>query len=342
MSKSPIGVGVIGLGFMGRTHLQAYLAAERAGFPCRVAAVADPHAERRAGEMTTAGNLGSIATERLFDPASVRGYEEPGDLLRDPEVQLVSICTYTDSHVELALQALAAGKHVLVEKPVALRSRDVQRLADAARGAGTVCMPAMCMRFWPGWDWLRDRVADRSLGRVRSATFQRMGAGPNWAADFYRDPQRSGGAMYDLHIHDADFIYWAFGKPKSVVSTGSLMHQTTLYRYEEPGLHVVAEGAWDLTPSAGFRMRFVVSFEQATAEFDVSKSPTLTVHTRDAGSMTPALPSYAGYDGEVRHLVTVLAEGRRDIGATLDEAVAVTEMLEAEVRSMESGEAVRL
>jgi hypothetical protein len=59
----------------------------------------------------------------------------------------VSICTYTDSHVELALMALARGKHVLVEKPVSLCSSEVARLVVAARNSGLICMPAMCMRF---------------------------------------------------------------------------------------------------------------------------------------------------------------------------------------------------
>src|SRR5688572_1944202 len=152
---SPLNIGILGLGFMGRIHIQAYQAAQRDGFPCRLLAVADPNPDRRAGHPPAVGNLGGPAPERLFDPSQVRGYSTPEELLADRDVQLVSICTYTDSHVDLALKALAAGKHVLLEKPVALRSAEVKRLADTARSAKTICMPAMCMRFWPGWDWLK-------------------------------------------------------------------------------------------------------------------------------------------------------------------------------------------
>jgi predicted dehydrogenase len=348
MTTPPINVGVIGLGFMGRTHVQAYLAAANAGFPCRHAAVADPHADRRAGNLPSAGNLGVAATERLFDPTTVRAYATPEELLADatPNVHLVSICTYTDSHVDLAIKALRAGKHVLLEKPVALRSADVRRLADVARDhPQLVCMPAMCMRFWPGWDWLKDRIQDRTLGAVRSATFQRLGAGPNWSADFYRNPDRSGGALFDLHIHDADFIYWAFGPPRSIASTGSLSHLTTLYRYDSPpfdsSLHVAAEAAWDLAPTAGFRMRYLVNFEHATAEFDVSQTPSVILHTKD-GSTPLDLPAYAGYEGEVRHFVSTIAAGRTDVRATLDDAVAVTELLEAEAESLRTGREISL
>ena len=83
------------------------------------------------------------------------------------------MCTHTDSHVEIALGALRAGKHALVEKPVALTADAVRPLADAARDAKTLCMPAHCIRFWPGWDWLRDAIVSGEHGRVVSATFLR-------------------------------------------------------------------------------------------------------------------------------------------------------------------------
>lgn len=340
-----IGVGVIGLGFMGRTHVAAYQAAARDGFPCRVVAVCDPDPARRAGlAPAEAGNISTgAAGERLFDPAQVRGHETAQGLLADPAVHLVSVCTYTDSHVDLALAALAAGKHVLVEKPVALRSAEVQSLALAARSAaaerGLCCMPAMCMRFWPGWSWLRERVRDGSLGAVRSATFQRLGSGPAWSAAFYRDPARSGGALFDLHVHDADFVHWCFGPPREVFAVGDAQHVTASYVYGAGGpRHVTAEGAWDLAPGAGFRMRFVVNFERGTAEFDLSRTPALVLHT-DAGTSAveagePGVRT--GYDGQVRRLVETIAAGRTDTPATIDQAVAVTRLLEAERESQAS------
>src|SRR6185295_16666128 len=100
------------------------------------------------------------------------GHERPEELLARKDLDLVSICTWTDSHVDLALAALAAGKHVLVEKPIALRERPAAR---------TLCMPAMCMGFWPGWSLLHEAVADRRWGPVRSAVFRRHASRPAWA-----------------------------------------------------------------------------------------------------------------------------------------------------------------
>jgi predicted dehydrogenase len=336
----PIGVGVIGLGFMGRTHVEAYRAADSAGLQNRLVAVCDASAERRAGIASNAGNLGGATRERLFDPREVAAFERVEDLLADPRVELVSICTPTDTHVELALAALAAKKHVLLEKPVALASKDVQRVADAARSAGRVCMPAMCMRFWPGWEWLRARIREGTFGAVKSAVFQRLGTRPGWSGGFYEDERRSGGALFDLHVHDADFVRWCFGPPRSVASAGSPDHVTTHYRFESGPPHVIAEGGWDHTAGFPFRMRFVVVFEQATADFDLSRTPTLLL-ARNGASDPVAIATGAGYEGEVRHMLDAIARGT-PLVATIDEAVGLTRMLEAERSSLASGAAVAI
>ncbi|TAJ18966.1 MAG: Gfo/Idh/MocA family oxidoreductase [Planctomycetota bacterium] len=361
--RAPFGIGVVGLGFMGRTHVQAWQSAAAAGLPCELVAVADPDPARRAGQVAAAGNLGGGASGRLFDPSRVRGHEHARELYADARVDVVSICTYTDSHVELARAALAAGKHVLVEKPVALRARDVKRLLDASARARTLCMPAMCMRFWPGWAELRELVASKRHGRVTSAVFQRLGSGPSWSKAFYGDAARSGGALVDLHIHDADFAYALFGAPARVSTSGSLAHMTTQYRYAASprassrlrgaaSPHVTAEGAWDLAPGAGFRMRYLVCCERATLEWDLARAGELAVHTA-GGTQKLALPAHNGYDGEVRHLLDVVARGdfttargvaaaRKQLGATLADAHAVARILEAERKSLDTARPVRV
>jgi predicted dehydrogenase len=335
MTRRPLGIGIIGLGFMGRTHLAAFQGANAMGLSNRLVAVADADPERRAGHAGQGGNLDTGAkSELLFDPRKVRASADPRAVIEDPEVELVSICTPTTTHVELALAALAAGKHVLVEKPVGLAGDDVQRLAAAAARSERLCMPAMCMRFWPGWDWLREHIRRSTFGAVRSAVFSRLGTRPAWNQAFYADPRLSGGALFDLHIHDADFIRWCFGEPSSVMSSGTLDHVTTLYRFENGPAHVVAEGGWDHTGGFAFRMRYIVVFEHATADFDFSRQTRLVL-SRNGASEAVELPQHSGYDGEVRHLLAMIARGDRELVANMTEAVALTRMLEAERASLE-------
>ncbi len=325
-----IRVGVVGLGFMGRTHLGAYRAANELGFANELVAVCDSDPERRAGRAGGQGNLESNASDgRMFDPQIVRAYATPAQLFADEQVELVSICTHTDSHVELASAALKAGKHVLVEKPVAVNSTDIARLLEVAEAADTLCMPAHCMRFWPGWDYLKDCIDSGELGPVRSAVFRRLGSPPAWSPDFYASPERTGGALVDLHIHDADFVRHCFGAPERVTAAGTIDHLTAIYHYPGGPAHVVAEGGWDHSAGFAFQVRYVVVFEHATLEFDLARSPRLTI-SRGGEVSAVELPGGDGYVGEVCHLLSKVKHGARDLRVTLREAHELAVMLEDE------------
>lgn len=336
-TQATVGVGVIGLGFMGSTHIDAYQAAERAGYPCHLVAVCDSDPARHTGKVAPAGNLVTADRDRLlFDPSRVSVYADANDLLADQAVQLVNICTHTQTHVDLALRALRAGKHVLVEKPVALKSSDVRRVAEAAEAAGVRCMAGMCVRFWPGWSWLKRQIDSGALGAVKSASFQRLGNGPDWALDFYHRTEWSGGALADLHVHDADFVRWCFGEPDAVVSTGSANHVTTIYQYADGPAHVLAEGGWLAPAGFSFRMRYLVEFEQAIAEFDLFGQPPLLV-TRNGKATPVELGQLSGYELEIRHLIDVISQGTGELIAGIADAEATARLLEAEQRSLETG-----
>ncbi|MFT5285754.1 MAG: putative dehydrogenase [Planctomycetota bacterium] len=329
-TDKPIGVGIIGLGFMGRTHAAAYADANRAGFPNRLVAVYDRKPGAASKTDAPKGNLESgDPQEHLFTGEHVRQYASPLELLSDPNVELVSICTPTETHVELAIAALQAGKHVLVEKPIALSSDQVVHLAEAAREAKTLCMPAMCMRFWPSWSWLKQAIDAKTFGAVQSAEFRRLGAQPNWSPEFYKDPERTGGALFDLHVHDADFVRWCFGAPDSVTSIGTLDHVITTYHYPNGPQSVIAEGAWVKDADFEFQMRYSVVFEHATADFDLGRDTPLLLD-RDRNSEVIELESGTGYDGEIRHLLQACRAKSPELHATIDDAVQLTRMLEAE------------
>lgn len=340
--SEPIGIGVIGMGFMGQTHARAYLDAASTGSPCELRAVCDRDADRRTGLATGTGNIrAGESGDRLFDPNLVRGYAEPDELLADASVDLVSICTHTDTHVDLAIRALDAGKHVLVEKPVAVTAQDIRRLADRAAGSDRLCVPAMCIRHWPGWSDLRDMISDGRHGRVVHARFERLGAPPAWAGDFYADQSRSGGAIFDLHVHDADFALALFGKPTSVCSIGDAHHIATQMHY--PGGPAVAtEGGWLNDRSFPFRMAYTVEFERAVVAFDSSRDPVMTVHA-DARPAPVRLADVSGYDVQARAVVraAVTGEGRARL-PTINDALDVTRLIEAERSSAAAGRPVVL
>ncbi len=350
MPGEPLGVAVVGLGFMGRTHLAAWRRAAVDGYPVRVRAVHDragatPHA---GGNLDTGADADAAAAADALAGGPPDFEAELDGLLARPDIDVVSLCTPTDTHVPVAERILAAGRHLLLEKPVAIHAAEVRRLMDlAAASPELLVMPAMCIRFWPGWAELREAIGDGRHGRLRSLHLVRQGSAPDWNAAFYRDPSRSGGVIFDLHVHDADMIHACLGRPRAVTATGSPEHVSTVYHFGEPaGAEVLASGSWALPPSAGFRMRSLAVFEHAALEYDLAADPPLRRHDAEGTSPVPIAVG-TGYDGQVRHLASVLAARRAgDRTAmpdpTLADAWSVTSMLEAEAESMARGRTVAL
>ncbi|MEL7087339.1 MAG: Gfo/Idh/MocA family oxidoreductase, partial [Planctomycetota bacterium] len=262
-SSKPIHVGVIGLGMMGLTHLDAY--AKLPGV--KVAAVADLDDDRLSGKTSAAGNIEGQA-EQGFDltAAGLKKYRDDLDLIADPDIDVVDICVPTPGHSAIALASLGAGKHTLIEKPLVRTHDQAQPLIDAAATAwdqhGAVSMCAMCMRFWPGWDWLKQAVEAQTYGHVHAATFRRVASHPG--GPFYSDGDACGGAILDLHIHDSDFVRHLFGEPADVdtrgyrKTTGQPDHVLSTYHFAPgtPGLAddalVAAEGGWAMDAGFGF------------------------------------------------------------------------------------------
>lgn len=329
-----INVGVIGLGMMGQTHLDVY--AKRRDV--KIVAVSDRDKDRLHGKQKAAGNIEGQAQGGV-DLSSVKKYEEGLDLIADPDVQLVDICLPTPLHRAYAEAALKAGKHLLVEKPLARTSEEAHAIADAAEEAAGVAMPAMCMRFWPGWDWLKRAVDEGTYGKVLSAHFRRVASHPG--GPFYSDGDACGGAVLDLHIHDADFVQHLFGMPEAVFSRGysrvtnRLDHVTTHYLYPD-GPMVVAEGGWAMSKGFGFSMQFTVNFERATAVFDIGEKHPLKL-VRDGKAEPVDLPAGMGYEHEIDYLIRCIAGGKRPERVTLRDAARSVEIVEAEVKSAATG-----
>ena len=331
-----VNVAVAGLGFMGVTHLRAYLGNSRA----RIVAVCDAVRLPENGVLRgVTGNIKKSGDLRLGP--QVRVYRQFDELLADREVELVDICTPTALHPAQAIAALKAGKHVLCEKPLARNSAGARKVVKAAAAAKTFLMPAMCMRFWPGWRGLKKIVAEKMYGAVLAANFRRLSALPAWG----KTGVHAGGALFDLHIHDTDFVNFLFGRPQRVFSTGVLgqggvvNHVVTQYHFPG-GPAVGAEGSW-LLPS-GFSLGFMIQCERATLDFDLARgAEALRVNEAGKRPRTMKLEAGDGYDAELRYFVECAARGKRPEIVTASDAVTALEICEAEEKSVRTGRPVR-
>jgi predicted dehydrogenase len=284
---------------MGSVHVDAWSRVPEA----QVAAVADPKPHRRIGDFSDVqGNLGGPAAKQDF--SQVRGYATPAELLADPEVEAVDICLPTDLHLPMTLAALQAGKHVLVEKPMALTGEECDQMLEAAHRNDRVLMVGQVIRFWPEYATARELCRAGRLGRLRSAEFHRRCAAPAWGR-WLPDRARSGGGIFDLLIHDVDYCRHLLGPPVAVSAHG--VEENSLdwvsARFEYPGgATVLVGGGWYLQGGYPFSMDFSLAGDAGTLEFH-SQFQKLTMYPAGGSPETPACGEANAYESEIRYFL---------------------------------------
>jgi len=266
---------------------------------------------------------------------------------------VVDVCTPTDTHPEIALSGLAAGAHVLCEKPLALTEADAELIAGTAEAAGLRLYPGHVVRFFPAYARLRELVSVGTLGRVAVARFTRTGRYPTWSP-WFADPARSGGILVDQMIHDYDIARWLFGEvvrvharrcghltapaPEGAVATGTavLTHQT--------GVITQVVGVW-APPATPFRTTFHVSGTDGTATYDSVASTGLRI-TGGPGGDAEGIPSgdfgESPYTVQIREFAAAFAGTGPEPRVSARDGVAAVRIAAAAAESARTGRAVEL
>lgn len=295
-------IAVLGLGFMGSTHLKALRQVPGAA----LAAVYSSDERKLAGDLTgIQGNIGGPG-EKL-DFSQVRPYRDIAALLADPSIDAVDLCLPTDLHETVALQALARGKHVLVEKPMALDGAAAGRMVEAARQAGRVLMTAHVLRFFPEFTALRQAISNRDLGRTRFALFRRRCGAPSWGG-WLLDPARSGGGAFDLLIHDADMCLHLFGTPEAIAASGASdaaagIDCLSAQLFYADGRVAEIAGGWYAGAGYPFSMEYSVALEGGSIEYRSGGGLAPTLYPRNSPAMPLPLETADGYAAEIAHFV---------------------------------------
>src|SRR4051812_7332305 len=341
-----VGIGIVGIGFMGMIH---YLAARKLS-QGRVVALCSRDPKKLAGDWTSIqGNFGPRGTQ--MDLSGHSRYADVGELLADPEVGLVDLCVPNDEHARLAIRALEAGKHVLVEKPIALTNGDADAMMAAASANGKLLMVAHVLPFFPEFAFAADAVRSGRYGALRAAHLTRVIAKPDWSRGI-ADADRSGGPAIDLHIHDTHFIGLVCGVPRSVhsrgvVEGGAVVHLATQYLYDDPQLAVSAVSGALSQAGRPFTHGFEFYLERATLSFDFANlagqphvATPLSVILPDGTVERPELGSGDPIDAfaeEIGLAVTAAASGTPTAALSGELARQALAICHAEVESVKSG-----
>lgn len=285
-----IRIGLAGIGFMGMIH---FLAARKLK-GAKISALFTRDPRKRTGDWRgIQGNFGPPG--EVMNLTGIHAYDDYQALLDDPEIDLVDICTPTDQHADMAIKALKAGKHVLVEKAIALTAREADQMIHAASKAGKVLMVAHVLPFFPEFAAAAKIISEGQHGRLVGAHFSRVISKPDWSENI-GDSAKTGGPAIDLHIHDAHFIGLIAGVPGRVFANGitdrneTVRYLTTQYLYGDNGPAISCSSGDPSMPSRAFMHGFEIYLEKATLAHHSGGVP-FTVY---GAGKAPKIPKLTG------------------------------------------------
>ncbi|MCL9659622.1 Gfo/Idh/MocA family oxidoreductase [Paenibacillus hunanensis] len=206
MTKT-IGIGVIGTGSISEFHLGPY--ARHEGVTIR--GVCDQNLER--AQTVAASYEGAQA------------YSDYHELLADPEIDAVSICTWNNTHAEISIAALRAGKHVLVEKPLCRTMEEAEQIAAAVKETGKLLMVGFVRRYDNNAQLLKHFSDQGDFGDIyyaKASYIRRFGNPGGWFSDIERS---GGGPLIDIGVHVIDLCWYLMGRPEPLSVSGNTYYE---------------------------------------------------------------------------------------------------------------------
>ncbi|MGI6184292.1 MAG: Gfo/Idh/MocA family protein [Candidatus Fimadaptatus sp.] len=292
-------IGMVGMGGISHAHVDGWLEIPEAKVIC----VCDIRPEK---------------ADEAAAKTGAKAYYDFDDMLASESFDILDICLPTYLHADFACKALEHDIHVLCEKPISLKREDVARVYGTAKAHGRNVMIAQVVRFWREYEVLKEAYETGKYGKLLSGRMTRLGSTPKSSWDgWMRDPERSGMVPFDLHIHDLDFMIYAFGKPEKMTrfraGTPTQDYFEAIYQY--PDFFVSGEAAW-FDCSWRFQCAFRFQFEQAVLEF---KDGKLTIFHKN-GEIEGLddnnvegdgyVPATNAYYNEIRYFVDCVLAGK--------------------------------
>jgi len=311
-----LGVAVVGTGFWGRNHARVYK-------------------ELAETELLAICDIDSDRAKTVANQFGVKSYTNTAKMLKNADIKAVSICTWSTSLAREATKALDAGKHVLVEKPMATNVKQAEKLIDTAKQKRLHLTVGFLMRFIPGLQQIRKAVEDETIGEPVCATAKRVSQWPERIGDV--------GVVKDTAIHDIDVMRYVFnGDPTAVYARIGSMRQGKFEDYAqimltfEGGKTAFIESNW-LTP---YKTRVLV----VTGSEAIMKLDYITQELTIENAKESVQPRYAMQEPlklELQHFAKCIIGNQKPIVTGADGLKAL-QIAEAALKSSSSGKTVKL
>ncbi|MCW4053873.1 MAG: Gfo/Idh/MocA family oxidoreductase [Candidatus Bathyarchaeota archaeon] len=311
-----LGTAVIGTGFWGKNHARVY---SELGLT-ELLAVCDVNRER---------------AKVVADQFGVKAYSNSLRMLRNEDIEAVSVCTWSTKLAKEALKALNAGKHVLVEKPMASHTNQAEKLLETAEKSSLHLTVGFLMRFIPGLQHIREAVENKKIGELVCATAKRVSQWPERIGDV--------GVVKDTAIHDIDVMRFIFNENPIAVyaKTGSMMHRkfedyVQIMLTFECGKTAFIESNW-ITP---YKTRILtVTGSEAIMKLDYITQELWIEDAKE--NLQPRFPWREPLKLELQHFADCILENKKPMLTGVD-GIAALKIAEAALRSSAKNRAIKL
>lgn len=346
-----IKVGIAGIGFMGWIHWLAYQQIEGV----EVVAVCDLDEKRLSGDWTgIQGNFGPPGTQ--VDLSAIHTSSDLQAFCQE-DFDLIDICLPPAMHRQVIELGAAGGKHVFCEKPLALNVADCDAVLEVCKQADRLFFVGHVLPFFPEFQAARKILDSGQHGGLVGGYFKRIISNPTWLPHFF-DPEKVGGPLFDLQVHDAHFIRLIAGMPTGVYSRGQTEKENEVVRFchsifdfGAPHLSIAATGGVIDQQGRPFNHGFEIQLEKGTLQFEYAALSSedelmpLKLISSDGKVEPVAMEGGDPVDAFVAELTEVVACVREQrSSALLDGQLArdAIQICEAQANSVKTGSRVAL
>jgi predicted dehydrogenase len=327
-----IKIGLVGLGFIGKAHLEAYEKIPNA----QVVAICTSKGEDKV--------LEKFKGDVIFD------YKK---ILHDDQIDVVDICVPTFLHEEYIVQAARAGKHIICEKPLTLSMDSANRIYSEVERCGVRLFVGHILRFWPEYVTIKNLVNNGKVNEAEIVHAKRLGQLPTWS-NWFLYPGKSGGALYDLHIHDIDFVTYLFGEVETVYAAGSQNSfgawnhiMTTLFF--KNGTKAFVEASHRMPRGYPFTMMLRIQGKDCVLDFQMQGSENIenlnnsrfVLYEHD--KVTPIEKvEFDPFQKELEHFIHCIQKDQEDHIVPKNDVLYTLKLLKAIEGSLQSGKLVEV
>ena len=307
-----IKVAIIGFGFMGITHANSILKSSKISLRAIITRDEDS-IESKIDKLKGNFCTGQVDSTAIL---SLPVYKTLGACLRHEKIDAVHICVHTDLHYKMTTEAIENGLHVFLEKPMTLRREEGKLMIAFARQRRGKFMVGHVLRFMPAYQKLKDWIDKREFGGIKFISLTRFSGLPSWGQ--WREKQEkygsSGGALFDLLIHDIDFLSSVLGCPEKIeskIQPGSLsMHDYVVAWWYYKEVTAKIEGGNTFHSTFPFQAGYMARFENASVTYSSLFPTTIQVCTGECNTTVTVDEPSSGFDNEFDYFADCIENNR--------------------------------